>query len=626
MTLRACIAATVFAAAAVAALAAQSGDVWVNARTTHFNIVSNASERDIHRTAVKLEEFVDVVSQLFGARSSAQEPVTVVAFRDDRSFRPFKPLYNGKPGNLSGWFQRSGDDMFIALDINAATEDRPYAVIFHEYTHLLTSGGGRTWPAWLLEGIAEFYSSFETQGTEARLGAPIAEHVLLLREVPMLRLGELFAVDHQSPTYNEGQRQNIFYAQSWALVHYLMLGNKSTRQPQLREFIRALSEGAEVEPAFRASFQTDYSRMETELRSYVSRQAYPGLAYRLKQASAAADVALARLPPADSLFHLGSLLLKTDRASDAEALFRKALAADPAAAGPHAGLGFVALERDQFSEAVEHLRHAVDRQSADYLVHYLYADTLHRELKGGQPAADVARRIVDAARAAIARRPSFLPAHHLAGYMYLAGRLDSGEGIRVVTETQARFPRDTRTAITLAALHANQGNYAEAKSALQSTLAHASAAEGDDARRMLQQIDARLAADERRRTGAGAAAPPAQAPPAPAASAPQPRAAAAPGTLGLPDPALSKHSQMTGVLSAIECGGSSRVLVLNVGTRPVRFGVGKTLRIFRPSTMPPVALDCGPLDLPATVYFDGGADPVLQGEAVAIALSPPTQR
>ncbi len=108
----------------------QSGDGWVNARTANFNIVSNANEREIRRTAVKLEEFVDVVSRLFNARSTAYGPVTVVAFRDDRSFRPYKPLYNGKPANISGFFQRSGDEPLIALDINAASEDRPFAVIF----------------------------------------------------------------------------------------------------------------------------------------------------------------------------------------------------------------------------------------------------------------------------------------------------------------------------------------------------------------------------------------------------------------------------------------------------------------------------------------------------------------
>jgi hypothetical protein len=34
----------------------------------------------------------------------------------------------------------------------------------------------------------------------------------------------LFAVDRESPYYNELDKMSIFYAQSWALTHMLMLG------------------------------------------------------------------------------------------------------------------------------------------------------------------------------------------------------------------------------------------------------------------------------------------------------------------------------------------------------------------------------------------------------------------
>lgn len=608
----------------------QSGDGWVNARTANFNIVSNANEREIRRTAVKLEEFVDVVSRLFNARSTAYGPVTVVAFRDDRSFRPYKPLYNGKPANISGFFQRSGDEPLIALDINAASEDRPFAVIFHEYTHLLTSGSAQPWPPWLLEGLAEFYSSFETQGTEARLGIPIAEHVELLREVPMIPLAELFAVTQDSPTYNEGQRQNIFYAESWALVHYLMLGNKQSRQPQLRQFIRLLGEGTAIEAAFRDSFQTDYARMETEIRSYVSRQAYPGLLYRLEQASATANVAVQPLSPAESQFHLGNVLLRTDRGQEAEGLFKKALALDATAPQPHEGLGFLAAQRDQPESAIEHLQRAIERKSTNYLTHYIYAHMLQElAFKGSSaPAPDVVRRMLDAATTAATLRPGFLAAHHLAGYIYLAGRVDPVEAIPALTRTQALFPQDARTAITLAALHARRGDLEAARRSLETTLKTAGGSDAVEGRRMLTQIEAQLAAAERRRSTSAGGATSAETPAGPARPA-SPAASGASRTqtgvestgspAGLPAD-LARRSQMTGVLSGIECGGTSPVLVLTVARKPVRFAIAKNIRFFRTSATAAIKLACGPIDAPATVYFDGGADPVLQGEAVAVVV------
>ena len=40
-------------------------------------------------------------------------------------------------------------------------------------------------------------------------------------------LPELMAVRHDSPLYNEGDRRSIFYAESWALLHYLLMGSPS---------------------------------------------------------------------------------------------------------------------------------------------------------------------------------------------------------------------------------------------------------------------------------------------------------------------------------------------------------------------------------------------------------------
>ena len=67
-----------------------------------------------------------------------------MVFKNDGSFKPYKPLYNGKPANLSGYFQPGQDENVIALDIGA-NEQRRMSVIFHEYTHLVTSVTPREW-------------------------------------------------------------------------------------------------------------------------------------------------------------------------------------------------------------------------------------------------------------------------------------------------------------------------------------------------------------------------------------------------------------------------------------------------------------------------------------------------
>jgi len=143
-----CISLAVFTPGVLAA------DKWINLASKHFNVVSNAGERETRELALKLEQFRYLVSKIRNTGTVSPVPLTVVVFKGDGSFKPFKPLYNGKPANVAGYFQRGEDENLIALNI-AANELRPLDTIYHEYTHLLTGYTRRRLPTWLAEGIAE---------------------------------------------------------------------------------------------------------------------------------------------------------------------------------------------------------------------------------------------------------------------------------------------------------------------------------------------------------------------------------------------------------------------------------------------------------------------------------------
>src|SRR5205823_1321492 len=98
--------------------------------------------------------------------------------------------------------------------------------IFHEYAHLLLRHNDRFWPLWLKEGMAEIYSTLEVTGPQTiRIGVPIEHHLRRLERTHLMPLRELFGVTRESADYNEGERQGIFYSESWLLVHYLMVGD-----------------------------------------------------------------------------------------------------------------------------------------------------------------------------------------------------------------------------------------------------------------------------------------------------------------------------------------------------------------------------------------------------------------
>ena len=64
-------------------------------------------------------------------------------------------------------------------------------------------------PTWFNEGMAEYYSTFDTDDQKVVVGRPIASHVLLLREKRVLPLRILFQVDQKSPAHARRQRKLI---------------------------------------------------------------------------------------------------------------------------------------------------------------------------------------------------------------------------------------------------------------------------------------------------------------------------------------------------------------------------------------------------------------------------------
>src|ERR1041384_2764643 len=208
-------------------------DTWVSVRTKNFFLVGNAGEKDIRKVGLKLEQFREVFTRLFPKmKFNTPVPTTVVVFKSDASYVPFKP-----GPNVAGHFQAGPDVNYIALTTEVRGQQDPFSVIFHEYTHLLVENTFADAPVWFNEGLAEYYSTFMiTDDQKLRLGTPIDNHVFLLRESKMLPLRTLFEVDYKSPHYNESKKQSIFYAQSWALMHYLIIG-KAGKVEQLGKFM-----------------------------------------------------------------------------------------------------------------------------------------------------------------------------------------------------------------------------------------------------------------------------------------------------------------------------------------------------------------------------------------------------
>src|SRR5262245_29044548 len=108
---------------------AHAADKWLSVQTKNFLLIGTAGDSDIRRVGRTLEEFRSAIAMLFPKmEQTSSVPTTILVFKNDESFKPFKPLYKGQPSNVLAFFQPAEDVNYIALTANLATPN----VILHE--------------------------------------------------------------------------------------------------------------------------------------------------------------------------------------------------------------------------------------------------------------------------------------------------------------------------------------------------------------------------------------------------------------------------------------------------------------------------------------------------------------
>jgi tetratricopeptide (TPR) repeat protein len=637
---------TVVACAAILSggTAAWAADKWVTVRSPHFVLVGNASESRIRRMASDLEQCRAAFAMLLPtAGQQSTIGTTVLVFKDDASFTPFKPLYKGKPANVAGYFMPGQDQHFIALngDIDTPT------VIYHEFVHSLAAQATRRLPLWLNEGLAEFYSTFQasSNGMTVDLGRPVVTHVALLRQRTLMPLNALLAVDHNSPDYNEESKQGMFYAQSWALVHYLIVGNGGKRRPQLEQYLTLVAGGAAIDESFRSAFQIDYAGLERELIGYL--RLFTMEYYKVTFAERIADDRVMRsspISPGEVAAYRGDLLTHMGRADAAEKELATAIALDPALSAPYRSMGVLRLREKKDKEALDFFAKAAQGDAADARAHLLYAELLQRTSADDGP--DERTRKLGIARAhlkqAIALSPSTVDAYPLLGYIALTLRSELRETEAALRKASALAPGHEELELVLADLMIGNDEDLVARV----TLTHLRRVTTTDRTRdaidsRLKYVQARIDAQARRDAEAGqrpaaidngstaaggrsaAGSPAAASTPIPET---QPLSNGSPADTNAVRPTRRvAGSRLEGFLTEMECA-SGMTLHVRSDAGPVLFHTDtpSQLNFVSYTAKAPKELTCGPItpEQHVVIVYRPGTDPRMRGEPLSVEFVP----
>ncbi len=424
-------------------------DAWVQVRTANFTLYGDAGVSKIESAGQDLERLRAVLLRMkTSLTANSPVPTSLLVFKNRSALEPYLPRQSGKPRNIDGYFQTSSDGNFIAF--TAAWNADPRPMVYHEYLHYFLHANFPPQPLWYDEGLAEFYSTFRSTENEARTGIVIDDHVRFLLGTKLMPLDQLLAVDHDSPEYKDDSKNALFYAESWALVHYLMRG-KPERAPQLGRYLLLVQNGRPRDEAFREAFQTDPAALMAELAAYLrgSRFFYNRLTF--SELTVPREVHVEPMPWVDVVARLGDFLAhgEDDRLPDAQRFLDAALAAKPDHPGALATLIWIRMRERSYDDVADLVARARASGSGDFRVYYYGGlSRMHQLSRSMQYAGRLdakSRALLEDARADLRRSvelyDGFPEAKGLLGQTYLAEvGPAAAEGIPFLEAAAERLP------------------------------------------------------------------------------------------------------------------------------------------------------------------------------------------
>jgi tetratricopeptide (TPR) repeat protein len=433
-------------------------DKWVRVETANFTLLSNAGSRRAAKVGKRLEQLREVLTETSKGMT-------------------YNLRADGTPDEaVAGYFVRSVDGNYVAID--ASAEAQPYPVIYHEYLHYFLENNIPAIPLWLNEGIAEFYSTFTIRDGRAEIGLFVQHHLLWLQQREWISLDDLFGVDTSSPIYNEGDPRGTFYAQSWALAHYLLLDER--RRDRMGRLFRLVSQGTPSAEAFEQAIEIDLPTAQKELLEHLSSKYDRFIRYTPQENLDEQSAVAVPLERREVLYHLGDLLLHHSplQGQAVEGHLLAALELDPEFADAYAALAGLRLVQGRPDDAIELCEKTLAIAAKHPRASGVYGGSLMAKFAQSVTEDDpltetpppLLLRAREQFRGVLALAPDHAEALYGLGVTYLAQTTDLDEGIDALTRAWHARPAQTNVLVNLIVLKGRAGEIEDAKSLLERSL------------------------------------------------------------------------------------------------------------------------------------------------------------
>ena len=375
------------------------------------------------------------------------------------------------------------DAHYLVLRTDVEVEQQgtinPYITAYASYIGLvLDQSLSPDVPLWFRRGFTGVISNTIVRDDHVLFGAPIPWELKILNERPLLTLPKLLSVTRQSPEAKEADKRDVFDAEAWAFVHFLMFGDEGARADKLNAYVKLVSTGTDAAKAFAESFGP-VEALQGPFRVYFQRSIFSFRRINLDVSVERERFPVRPIPPAESasiraLFHAAMRRPVESRAAIAEA--RKA---DPKAPGSYVAEGLLADQDNKVDEAKAGYRKSAELGSTSAYAYYRLAQLTWQPNASREVFIEIEQALTKAVE---------LNTRYAAAYAWLGETkafLGTGESVGLIRRAIVIEPNEARHRLRLAGVLLRQGKPAEARIEAQAAL---TLADSDEERRDAERL------------------------------------------------------------------------------------------------------------------------------------------
>lgn len=244
---RAALPVLLLAAVAVAKETEPPDVALVQASTDHFELYTDLRSDDARQVAADLElAYAILARRIFRTANDPELHATVLLLRDEVAWRYVCPKGPRSGTDDVRGFIHGGDTLPIVGASLANTHTTALRSLYHELAHLFIDEFLPFHPFWVSEGLAEYLATFEVDDGRLKLGKVPGDRSDLLRVAPLIPIADLVSLTPEDLRHESSRRVDMVYAESWALVHFLVNGADGELRPGFERYLATLSRGADA--------------------------------------------------------------------------------------------------------------------------------------------------------------------------------------------------------------------------------------------------------------------------------------------------------------------------------------------------------------------------------------------